>query len=83
MFAAGQKSSRDDDTDGKSLPKAAQIAREVYFAILLVRATAAPLIVASTEGGGEIARKNYSRIDRPASRSSAVSNPQTGEATSV
>ncbi len=33
---------------------AAQIAREVYFAILLDRATAAPLIVASTEGGVEI-----------------------------
>jgi succinyl-CoA synthetase beta subunit len=30
------------------------IAREVYFAILLDRATAAPLIVASTEGGVEI-----------------------------
>ncbi len=34
--------------------EAAQIAREVYFAILLDRATAAPLIVASTEGGIEI-----------------------------
>src|SRR4029079_18162731 len=34
--------------------EAAQIAREVYFAILLDRATAAPLIVASTEGGVEI-----------------------------
>jgi succinyl-CoA synthetase beta subunit len=30
------------------------IAREIYFAILLDRATAAPLIVASTEGGVEI-----------------------------
>ena len=34
--------------------EAAQIAREIYFAILLDRATAAPLIVASTEGGVEI-----------------------------
>jgi len=34
--------------------KAAEIAREIYFAILLDRATAAPLIVASTEGGVEI-----------------------------
>ncbi len=34
--------------------EAAQIAREVYFAFLLDRATAAPLIVASTEGGVEI-----------------------------
>src|SRR5213075_3061547 len=34
--------------------EAAQIAREVYFAILLDRATAAPLVVASTEGGVEI-----------------------------
>src|SRR5213075_1617769 len=34
--------------------EAANIAREIYFAILLDRATAAPLIVASTEGGVEI-----------------------------
>src|SRR5438045_7280618 len=34
--------------------QSAQIAREIYFAILLDRATAAPLIVASTEGGVEI-----------------------------
>jgi succinyl-CoA synthetase beta subunit len=34
--------------------EAAQIAREIYFAILRDRATAAPLIVASTEGGVEI-----------------------------
>src|SRR5213595_2104131 len=34
--------------------EAAQIAREVYFAILLDRATAAPLVVTSTEGGVEI-----------------------------
>src|SRR6202011_3467013 len=34
--------------------EAAQIAREIYFAILLDRSTAAPLIVASTEGGVKI-----------------------------
>ncbi|MEY2575950.1 MAG: succinyl-CoA synthetase beta subunit, partial [Verrucomicrobiota bacterium] len=34
--------------------KSVNIAREIYFAILLDRATAAPLIVASTEGGVEI-----------------------------
>src|SRR6266516_2860866 len=34
--------------------QSAQIAREIYFAILLDRLTAAPLIVASTEGGVEI-----------------------------
>jgi len=34
--------------------ESADIAREIYFAILLDRASAAPLIVASTEGGVEI-----------------------------
>ena len=34
--------------------EAADIAREIYFAILLDRATGAPLVVASTEGGVEI-----------------------------
>src|SRR5207253_8351931 len=34
--------------------EAANIEREIYFAILLDRATAAPLVVASTEGGVEI-----------------------------
>jgi succinyl-CoA synthetase beta subunit len=34
--------------------ESADIARETYFAVLLDRATAAPLIVASTEGGVEI-----------------------------
>ena len=34
--------------------ESAEIAREIYFAILLDRATAAPLIMASTEGGVEI-----------------------------
>src|SRR5438309_9401648 len=46
---------------------AAQIAREVYFAILLDRATAAPFIIASTEGGVEIetvAGKSPERIIR-------------------
>ena len=36
------------------IAESAEIAREVYFAILLDRATAAPLVVASTEGGVEI-----------------------------
>jgi succinyl-CoA synthetase beta subunit len=47
--------------------ESAEIAREVYFAILLDRATAAPLIVASTEGGVEIetvAAKSPERIIR-------------------
>ena len=34
--------------------ESAQIAREIYFAVLLDRATAAPLIVASTKGGVDI-----------------------------
>src|SRR5215469_16914683 len=34
--------------------ESADIAREIYFAVLLDRATAVPLIVASTEGGVEI-----------------------------
>jgi succinyl-CoA synthetase beta subunit len=34
--------------------ESADIGREIYFAVLLDRATAAPLIVASTEGGVEI-----------------------------
>src|SRR5947199_6478054 len=34
--------------------ESADIGREIYFAILLDRATAAPLIVASTQGGVEI-----------------------------
>jgi succinyl-CoA synthetase beta subunit len=34
--------------------ESADIAREIYFAILLDRASAAPLVVASTEGGVEI-----------------------------
>jgi succinyl-CoA synthetase beta subunit len=34
--------------------ESADIAREIYFAVLIDRATAAPVIVASTEGGVEI-----------------------------
>ncbi|HEY8650004.1 MAG TPA: ADP-forming succinate--CoA ligase subunit beta [Chthoniobacterales bacterium] len=47
--------------------ESAEIAREIYFAILLDRATAAPLIMASTEGGVEIetvAVKSPERIIR-------------------
>jgi succinyl-CoA synthetase beta subunit len=36
------------------IAESAQIARELYFAILLDRASAAPLVVASTEGGVDI-----------------------------
>ena len=47
--------------------KSVDIAREIYFAILLDRATAAPLVVASTEGGVEIetvAEKSPEKIMR-------------------
>jgi succinyl-CoA synthetase beta subunit len=47
--------------------ESADIAREIYFAILLDRATAAPLVVASTEGGVEIetvAEKSPEKIMR-------------------
>jgi succinyl-CoA synthetase beta subunit len=49
--------------------ESADIAREIYFAILLDRATAAPLVVASTEGGVEIetvAAKSPEKILREA-----------------
>jgi len=49
------------------IAESAHIAREIYFAILLDRATAAPLIVASTEGGVEIesvAEKSPEKIMR-------------------
>jgi succinyl-CoA synthetase beta subunit len=49
--------------------ESAEIAREIYFAILLDRETAAPLIVASTEGGVEIetvAAKSPEKITREA-----------------
>ena len=47
--------------------ESADIAREIYFAVLLDRATAAPVIVASTEGGVEIeavAAKSSEKIIR-------------------
>ena len=47
--------------------ESADIAREIYFAVLLDRATAAPVIVASTQGGVEIeavAAKSPERIIR-------------------
>jgi succinyl-CoA synthetase beta subunit len=47
--------------------EAADIEREIYFAVLLDRTTAAPLIVASTEGGVEIetvAEKSPEKIMR-------------------
>src|SRR3989454_4600358 len=49
--------------------ESAEIAREIYFGILLDRATAAPVIVASTEGGVEIemvAAKSPEKIIREA-----------------
>ena len=70
--------------------EAAQIQREIYFAILRDRPTAAPLIVASTEGGVEIERvaakspeKIIRAIDRPIGRLATVSNAQGGEGTGV
>src|SRR6185312_1491936 len=58
--------------DGRKVNKlliaeSADIAREIYFAVLLDRATAAPVIVASTEGGVEIeavAAKSPAKIIR-------------------
>src|SRR6184192_1901978 len=47
--------------------ESAEIAREIYFAVLLDRATAAPLIVASSEGGVDIetvAAKSSEKIIR-------------------
>ena len=47
--------------------ESADISREIYFAVLLDRATAAPVIVASTEGGVEIeavAAKSPEKINR-------------------
>src|SRR4051794_7201523 len=47
--------------------ESADIAREIYFAVLVDRATAAPIIVASTEGGVEIeavAEKSPEKIIR-------------------
>lgn len=58
--------------DGRKVNKvlvaeSADIAREIYFAVLLDRATVAPVIVASTEGGVEIesvAAKSPEKINR-------------------
>src|SRR6201993_1579509 len=58
--------------DGRKVNKvlvaeSADIAREIYFAVLLDRATSAPVIVASTQGGVEIeavAAKSPERIIR-------------------
>ncbi len=70
--------------------KSVEIEREIYFAILLDRATGAPMIVASTEGGVEIeavAEKTPEKIIRePVDRLAglaAVSDPQAGEAAGV
>ena len=60
--------------DGRSVNKvlvaeSADISREIYFAILLDRATAAPVVVASMEGGVEIeavAAKSPEKIIREA-----------------
>ncbi len=61
--------------------KSVEIAREIYFAILLDRATAAPLIVASTEGGVEIeavAEKSPEKIIRePIDRLAGIQPYQT------
>ncbi len=49
------------------IAKSVEIAREIYFAILLDRGTATPMIVASTEGGVEIeavAEKSPEKIIR-------------------
>ncbi|HJT80489.1 MAG TPA: ADP-forming succinate--CoA ligase subunit beta [Chthoniobacterales bacterium] len=61
--------------------ESADIAREIYFAILLDRATAAPLIIASTEGGVEIetvAAKSPEKIVRePVDRIAGLQPYQT------
>ncbi len=68
--------------------ESADIAREIYFAILLDRATAAPLVVASTEGGVEIETvaatspgEDYPRASRSAGRPATISNPEVGATT--
>jgi len=61
--------------------KSVEIEREVYFAILLDRGTAAPMIVASTEGGVEIeavAEKSPEKIIRePVDRLAGLQAYQT------
>ncbi|MBA3272702.1 MAG: ADP-forming succinate--CoA ligase subunit beta [Chthoniobacterales bacterium] len=63
------------------IAKSVDIAREVYFAILLDRATGAPMIVASTEGGVEIeavAEKTPEKILRePVDRLAGIQPYQT------
>src|SRR3954451_12651978 len=61
--------------------KSVEIAREVYFAILVDRGTGAPMIVASTEGGVEIeavAEKSPEKIIRePVDRLAGIQPYQT------
>src|SRR4051812_35163540 len=61
--------------------KSVEIAREVYFAILVDRGTGAPMIVASTEGGVEIeavAEKSPEKIIRePVDRLAGLQGYQT------
>ncbi|MDQ3313362.1 MAG: ADP-forming succinate--CoA ligase subunit beta [Verrucomicrobiota bacterium] len=61
--------------------RSVEIAREIYFAILLDRATGAPIIVASTEGGVEIetvAAKSPEKIIRePIDRLAGIQPFQT------
>ncbi|MBA2433595.1 MAG: acetate--CoA ligase family protein, partial [Chthoniobacterales bacterium] len=63
------------------ITESADIEREIYFAVLLDRATAAPLIVASTEGGVEIetvAEKSPEKIMRePIDRLAGIQPFQT------
>jgi len=61
--------------------ESADIAREIYFAVLLDRATAAPVIVASTEGGVEIesvASKSPQKIIREPTNPLAGLQPYQG-----
>ncbi|MDQ6860333.1 MAG: ADP-forming succinate--CoA ligase subunit beta [Verrucomicrobiota bacterium] len=63
------------------IAKSVEIAREIYFAILVDRATGAPMIVASTEGGVEIeavAEKSPEKIIRePVDRLAGIQPYQT------
>ena len=68
--------------------ESADIARDIYFALLLDSATAAPVIVASTEGGVEIeavAEKSPEKIIRepinPLGGCATISDAETREAT--
>ena len=72
--------------DGRKVNKvlvaeSADIEREIYFAVLLDRATAAPVVVASTEGGVEIeavAAKSPEKIMREAINPLAGLQPYQG-----